>query len=67
MSQVGVDVIKGAVERIQTVMREDKFSIEQLEAIEEIYERSLRATRETIQKAEISIRQQSESQNKPNI
>ena len=56
MSQVGVDVIKGAVERIQTVMREDKFSIEQLEAIEKIYERSLQATRDTIQKAEASLR-----------
>ena len=54
MSQTGVDVIKGAVDRIQTVMREDKFSIEQLEAIEGIYERLLRATRETIQKAEMS-------------
>ena len=56
MSQVGVDVIKGAVERIQTVMREDRFSIEQLEAIEKIYERCLRSTRETIQKAKVQER-----------
>ena len=58
MSQTGVEVIKGAVDRIQTVMREDKFSIEQLEAIEKIYEKSLRATRETIQKAEKHLLQE---------
>ena len=52
MSETGVEVIRGAVDRIQTVMREDKFSIEQLEAIEAIYERSLSATRAIIQKAE---------------
>ena len=55
MTQAGVDVISDSVARIQMVISEDKFSIEQLEAIAKIYETALRSTRETIQRAEKSI------------
>ena len=47
-----VDLLADGVQRIQLALGECKFSIEQLKAVEKIFERALNSTRQIIAKAE---------------
>lgn len=51
MSKAGVETIRDAVQRIDLVIKEDRLSLEQLKAIEEIFQKALAATQQTIRKA----------------
>lgn len=47
-----VDLVSDGVERIQLALNECKFTLEQLQAVEEIFQRGLNSTRQIIAKAE---------------
>ena len=50
MSQLGIDLIKDCIERIQLTMREDRFSKDELELLMNWFDKASAITRTTLDK-----------------
>ena len=51
MTNMGINIVRDGVQRIELAMSDCKFSLEQLEAIKKIFELALEKTNRTIEKA----------------